>query len=761
MFVIARNSSFTYKGKATKVQDVAEQLGVRYVIEGSVQRTGDRIRVTAQLIDAIDGKHIWAERYDRELTDLFKVQDEITSKIFVEVGVKLTVGDIARWTREISSNLDSYRLVSQGREHFQTWSKKGHKAAWKMYSKIAKRHPDTSIANRMMGWLHWQKLVLRISKDRKKDRTLARKYAEKSLSIMPNPGAYLLLASLDVYASKHESVIANIDRALELAPAHGSAHTIGGWAKLSSGQPAEGVRLMKLGMRLEPVYPTFVAYNLAYAYMELGKYDDAKRIAEGLLASKNVKDVKAHPIALRQMTAIEVFQGNLSGARDYANRLLELKPKFSIARFKPKVAHRKSQEFWTRFFAALRKAGLPENPPLKLPDKPSIAVLPFDNLTGDSAQEYLADGLTETITAALATIPEMFVIARNSSFTYKGKAVKVKQVAKELGVRYVLEGSIQRSGETHRITAQLIDAVDGKHLWSGRYDRKAADLFAVQDEITLQIVSSLQVELTEGERARLDIGSKLDLRAWGNYVKGRALFLRFTKPDNAQAQKLALQALDWDPRFVWAWRMLGYTHAVDAQRSWGASNADSMRLAKEAADKAFALNPNDSQVHGLLGKIHLLDGKHEEAIAEGRKAIELAPNIADNYSVLAMYTRYAGEFRETVALTKKAMRLHPHHPAWYLYGAGVAHMMLGEHDKAVSILKSYRDRNPTAYRAKLSLAMAYSMAGQMEKAREQISLALAEKPSFTLKDVAKIHRFKNPEHLSRILDALRKAGVPD
>jgi adenylate cyclase len=398
--------------------------------------------------------------------------------------------------------------------------------------------------------------------------------------------------------------------------------------------------------------------------------------------------------------------------------------------------------------------------PLALPDKPSIAVLPFDNLSGDKEQEFLADGLSETITSALAVIPELFVVARNSSFTYKGKATKVQQIARELGVRYVLEGSLQKAGDRLRVTAQLIDAANGHHLWSDRYDRKSADLFALQDDIALRIMSALQVKLTEGEKARLSIGRTRSLRAWSLAVKGRAAFLKFKKTENARARDLFQQAIEVDPNFIWGWRGIGWTNALDARRLWGNSYEKSLRLAKEAAARALEINPNDSEVHALLGNIHMLQGEFDAAIANGKKAIALAPNIADNYGVLAMTTHYVGDFKETIALSKKAMRLHPIHPAWYLYRLGNTQMLAGDYKNAIPTIKEYLKRNRTI-RGQLGLATAYSLAGQTDKAKEIVKKLLVEKPSLSLKYAAKIHRFKDSSHLDRVLDALRNAGVPD
>ena len=396
-----------------------------------------------------------------------------------------------------------------------------------------------------------------------------------------------------------------------------------------------------------------------------------------------------------------------------------------------------------------------------LPDKPSIAVLPFNNLSSDPEQDFLVDGLTENIISALSKVSEMFVIARNSTFTYKGTAVKVQQVAEEMGVRYVLEGSIQRTDDHIRVTAQLVDAIKGHHLWSETYDRKLANLFAVQDDITLRIVSALQVNLTEGEYARLDYRPTDNLQAWGNLVKGITLLRRFTKADMTNARELFEKAIKLDPQYFAAWTMLGWTHWNDARSGWSESREKSFKMSMDAAEKALSLSPDDSSAHALLGSLYLLQREHDKAIPEGRKAIALAPSIAEHYAILAISTYYAGEFEETVALTKQAMRLHPRYPAWYSYRIGVAYMMLGQYEEATAALKAWRDSNPSHPIRKLPLAVTYSMAGRIEEARELVSDLLAAKPSLSLRRYAKFHYFKNPEHLERILAALRIAGLPE
>ena len=412
LVVIARNSSFTFKGKATKVQEVAEQLGVRYVLECSVQQSGDQLRVTAQLIDAIDGKHLWAERYDRPLKDLFALQDDITQKILLAMQVELTLGEQAKAWRALSPDSESWRAQIIGRAHFQKWSPEGHKEAERLWTEIYERDRDGVAGNQLMGWLYWQKVVMQISKDPQKDLATARSFAEKALSAGVDAHTHLILAWLDIFELKHDSATAHADRAVELLPSGGDTNSIGGTAKIYSGQPAEGVELLKKGMRYEPDYPEWAPRDLSLGLMMLGRYDEAKKVSEGALASE-VEDVWTHLVSLSRLAVISIFEGDQESAEAYVVRAVEIFPKANLEALKRSLYFWKDQTFADRYLEALRKAGYPEKPRKPLPDKPSIAVLPFENMSDDPKQTYFAHGMAEDIITDLSKISGLFVIARH------------------------------------------------------------------------------------------------------------------------------------------------------------------------------------------------------------------------------------------------------------------------------------------------------------------------------------------------------------
>ena len=399
-----------------------------------------------------------------------------------------------------------------------------------------------------------------------------------------------------------------------------------------------------------------------------------------------------------------------------------------------------------------------------LPKRPSIAVLPFTNMSGDPAQEYIGDGISENIISALSVGSGMFVIARNSTFTYKGRSVKVQQIAEDLGVRYVLEGSVQKFGDRLRVTAQLIDALNGYHLWSDKYDRKMVELFELQDEITQKIVVSLQVELTHGEQARAYAKTTDNLEAWSYGVRGNYHLDRCNREDNVKARELLKTAIKLDPGYVLAYVWLGATHHADATYGWSESAADSCTSAYELARKAAALDDKSASVQILLGLIYLFQREHDKAIAAGKMSISLDPNFSIGHAHLAQIMFFAGRFEKAIELMNKAMRLSPYYPAFYLSFLSRSFAFLGRYEEAIATSDQLYDRSrggeyPEDW-SLVHLAGIYTDSGREEEARSFMAQALKINPGLSMKFFKQSQPFKNPVHLQRELETLIRSGFP-
>jgi adenylate cyclase len=396
---------------------------------------------------------------------------------------------------------------------------------------------------------------------------------------------------------------------------------------------------------------------------------------------------------------------------------------------------------------------------LELPDKPSIAVLPFVNMSGDAEQEYLSDGITEEIITGLSKIPKIFVIARNSTFTYKGKPVKVQKVSKELGVQYVLEGSVRKAGNRIRITAQLVDAITGHHLWAERYDRDLDDIFALQDEITMKILTALQVKLTEGQQARVFSKGTDNLEAYLNWLQAHEYWLSFNEDDNTLARQFAEDAIALDQDYAAAHTTLGWTHAMDARGGWSKSPDKSLLLAEKLAQKALALDDKLYEAHLLLGFIYLMKCEYEKAIAEQEQAIALNPNQADNHAHLGMSLVFACKPDEAIVSLKKAIRLNPVPPSYYFVKLGRAYRIRQQYEAAISAYKKAATRNPNDLFVYVDLAATYILVGNEEKARNAAAEVLKRHPKFSIEHFVKSIPFKKQSENDLLVKALRKAGL--
>ena len=392
-----------------------------------------------------------------------------------------------------------------------------------------------------------------------------------------------------------------------------------------------------------------------------------------------------------------------------------------------------------------------------LPAIPSIAVLPFVNMNDDPEQEDFSDGITEDIITDLSNFLGLFVISRSSTFAYKGKTPKIKQVAEELGVRYVVEGSVRKSDDKVRINTQLIDAITGRHLWAERYDRDWKDIFALQDEITQKIVLSLDVEVTEAEFERVRRIPTQNLNAYESVMRGWAFFRDFKHSSNLQARQMFEQAIQLDPDFAAAYLGLGWTHLND----WFYWKTDPQVIEKafDLAQKARSLDDSFASAYRLLAFVILWkDRQHEQAISAAEKAISLQPNNPYGYSALAEILKFAGRPEEVIELLEKAMRLNPRYPSTYLFQSGSSYYYMGRYNKALEILKRAVIHRPNHQPIHLYLTAIYTELGRKKEAQAELAEVLRISPNYSLKDLER-GPYKDPAYLDRLYGHMRKAGL--
>jgi TolB-like protein/class 3 adenylate cyclase/tetratricopeptide (TPR) repeat protein len=393
------------------------------------------------------------------------------------------------------------------------------------------------------------------------------------------------------------------------------------------------------------------------------------------------------------------------------------------------------------------------------PPKLSIAVLPFANMSGDAEQEYFADGISEDIITSLSKLSQLFVIARNSSFTFKGRNVNVQEVGRNLGVRYVLEGSVRKSGNRVRITAQLIDATTGGHLWAERFDRDLTDIFAVQDDVTQQIVDALALNLTEGDQQRLTTEQTGNLEAYDCFLHGREQLWRFTKVQNIQGRKLLQRAIELDPKFAPAYAFLAFANILDYSNQWSPSWSTAMAQAEMFAARAVALDDRYPYAHWALGIVELYSRRHEAAICSAKRLIALAPNLPEGHENLGYALHYSGRSEEALGCFDRAMALNPYYPDVYLHFQAQATFQLRRYEEAIGILKRRLVRNPGTDVSRVLLAASYGHLGRFEEARHEWQEAFRVNPDYSLEHRRKVLPYKNPDDFELIVDGLRQAGL--
>jgi len=400
-----------------------------------------------------------------------------------------------------------------------------------------------------------------------------------------------------------------------------------------------------------------------------------------------------------------------------------------------------------------------------LSDKPSIAVLPFDNISGDPKQEYFNDGITENIITNLSKISGLFVISRNSSFLYKGKPVKIQEVAKDLGVRYVLEGSVQRSGDRVRITVQLADGNTERHVWANSYDRELKDIFAIQDEVTQKVASELAVTLKASERERLARKHTENFEAYNMYLRAMREYYSLKKENHFKGIELCERVIELDPKFAGGYAMLSDFYSRGIRFGFSASPREHLEKAFELAQKAVSIDETFGPAYAALASAYLMKGQHDDAIAAAMTGVSIQPGDSSAHIFLGFYLNWAGRGEEAIRAIKEGRQLDPK----YIDGRdtapfdfmGFATFTAGRYEESITAWKQSLDRFGPVVLRLAYLTASYSELGMDKEARAMAKQLLETNPKFSLKSWRLARTYKNPEDTERLLKALSKAGLPE
>lgn len=415
---------------------------------------------------------------------------------------------------------------------------------------------------------------------------------------------------------------------------------------------------------------------------------------------------------------------------------------------------------WSKPWAPKETPVLEERSEYSLPDKPSIAVLPFSNMSGNPEQEYFSDGMTEDLITDLSKISGLFVVARNTTFAYKGKSLDLREVSNELGVRYLLEGSIRRRGEEVRINAQLIDGTTGGHVWAERFDGAMAEIFKLQDDVNRKIVEALAVSLTHTEQEILDRVETASFDAYDLLLRGLEQFHRSTRHTTLEARKLWLQAVLLDPNYARAYSNVALTHARDVNFYWTDDKERSIRLGLEYAEKAIELDDSIPQIYFTRSALYLAQRNHDAAVEAARRTIEVYPDYADGHAMLAFALCYAGELEEALVAIRKVHTIEPEVSHLILALEGRILFLLKRYNEAVGYIERSIFKNPVHDRTQLLVAATYAQLGRLDDASWSVEEAIAINPKISLEYERNEAFYKNPEDLEHYIESLKIAGVP-
>jgi adenylate cyclase len=565
---------------------------------------------------------------------------------------------------------------------------------------------------------------------------------------------------LSMMERKHDDAIRHAKLGVELAPGSADANNIGGSAMIYSGDPATGVELMRIGMRLEPDYPHWVASDLAAGLSMLGRLEEAKEVSLGILASDS-EYAPSDRRALSGLASIAMKQGDQNKAKYYIEKLLEVSPNENVSMLKRRAYFLKDQKYVEGYISSLRQAGLPEQPPSTKPTKPSIAVLPFANLSDDKEQEYFADGMTDDLITDLSKVSGLIVIARNSVFTYKGKNVKVQEVAKDLNVTHVLEGSVRRAGDQVRINAQLIDANTGEHLWAERYVRDLADIFRLQDEVLGKITTALRIKLAANTLTR----STSDLRAYDFYLKAREAHYQydFTGEEFKRALKYYEQAVNADPgfaeayagqsaawAFVWTSGLIGVASAPEAKRQ-----------AEISAERALALDPGNTEAIHVQAQLLAKVKKNDQALKLLDKALSLNPNHPSLLYTKAWVLSRLGRNQMALETLQSALRIDPKPRRFNAWTASLLHYHSHKYERALEFANVMIKGAPKSLVGYDAAIVSAAQGGDLAAAHRALEARLKIYPPTNILLIKTFNAGMHPDNLKHFLNGFRKAGVPE
>ena len=761
--VTSRSATLRFRGSTADPRRIAADLKVGHILAGSVRRAGERVRITAKLIDGASGDQLWAERFDRETKNIFAIQDEIAERVVAALSQAIGSLSLNRAARAYTPDIEAYDLYIQGRAKRIPPTPGNLAAALAMFERAIRIDP--TFAGGYAGAAFTHVLLSAdstILSDAPSDHIeTALRQARKAVELDPGFGpGWGSLAEASSRKGLFDEVFEAIQNAMKAAPSDSLMRALYGRYLGLAGQPQEGIAQVKQAMAMSPDSLPMLFF-LGINYRAAGDFEKA---IEVLVEHRNRLGGRVLPGPTTQLIAAYVQAGRLPEARAEVNTLLGVAPHYATEIAAKTHVYKKAVD--TKLFLdALRTAGLPDHPPIAKPEKPAIAVLPFINISDDKAQEYFADGMTDDLITDLSKVSALIVIARNSVFTYKGKNVKVQEIAKDLNVTHVLEGSVQRAGGQVRINAQLIDAKTGAHLWAETFDRDFRDVFKLQDELSEKIVAALKLALTPEEKVALTKPPTEDVQAYEHYLKAESLRLTYHWNNYSLALAEYRSALKRDPAFVAAhlglakalvrvWR-LGWTDAMPDPRG-------ALLPAQEALAEIRLLVPSHPGAAALTIYLTTLLGDLEAAQQLAESAVSQHPNNPELQFRLAQVLINLGRHDAALIVAERALLLSPR-PDGELWRdlAGVFEY-LGNSARAKDLLLRARKVGADIFETAFTMLRAHVNLSDLDAAKQELATITDRWGAANLTYLRVLFQhYRDPEFEVRMIAPFAKAGMPE
>jgi TolB-like protein/Tfp pilus assembly protein PilF len=759
--VKSQQTSFAFRDSPKSSEEIAEELKVDYLVEGGIRKSGDKIRVSVQLIETGSGNQIWGKQYKAELEDILELEQElsqsITGTISGRIGHKIQQSAV----RKPAKNLKSYDLLLRGLYHYGKFTAGDMLTAKELMQKCIDIDPENAEAHMHLGMIHFIERLENWASDRLQSRKQSVYHCEKAIELEPdNALVQSYMAEHLISLREYERAEFHADKAIELNPNASEGYTEKAAVMGFTRRYEEAIALADHCLQLDP-HSVGAGWCAGQVYRANGQYDKA---------IKTFRSIPNAPASIHAQIA-----ASLAGLGRVDQAKKEMKQYQILAR-EQMLRYPDSREDWhlywseyelfqnsedfETYFDQLLKAGLCDYLEETTDSVPSIAVLPFENMSGDPEQDYFSEGITSDIIATLSRFRGMHVIARHSTLVYKERKASLEEIAAEQQVRYILEGSIRKSGNRIRVIAELIDSHSGENCWSESYDRELDDIFAVQDEITFNITVAMKVHLNAGDRARGNASGTKSVKAWELCTQASDFEDSYIRDNINKARGLIRSALEIDPNYSFAWTTLGWLHWQEVYLAWTDSIDATLDKAENAAQKALELEPGSADAWILTGTILQARGKAQEGITACQKAVSIAPGNSEAQALTGFSFVYAGEPEKALPYYQASLRLAPNCPNWYLLLGGGIYQSKGELPKAIKIYQQAVDVEPESPLARVFLMDTLIDAGYIRKAKKIAGEIRALDDAFKVSGIIRLNSH-DPIQRDRFQANMAKMGFND